>query len=406
MFYRSLFDTIEEASTLFPVILVTGPRQVGKTTLLEMCSNKKHRYVTLDDLETRKLALTDPKLFLETFPAPLIIDEVQYAPDLLIYIKIRVDQSKKNGEYWLTGSQKFRLMQGITESLAGRVAVIDLLGLSLAEIQNRAKHQTPFLPTKSWFSKNRDLKGLSAPELFEKIWLGFFPRLHQSNGKRRDLFYRSYVQTYIERDVSDLVNVNNRNRFYDFLVALAARTGQLLNIADLSRDVGIDQKTASRWVNILETSGLVYLLRPYYRNITKRLITKTPKIYFLDTGLCAYLTKWPSSATLSTGAMSGAIFETFVFSELLKSYWHQGKDAPFYFYRDTQQNEVDLIIETADKLYPIEIKKRSNPGIEAAKAFSCLEKLDKEVGPGTIISLVTEPIPLSRNVTLIPASCL
>lgn len=406
MFQRTLQQTVEEISSVFPVLLVTGPRQVGKTTLLQMCAGKDTNYVTLDDLEERNLANQDPKLFLETHPTPLIIDEVQYAPELLIYIKINVDARGKSGDYWLTGSQKFHLMQGITESLAGRVGIIDLLGLSQSEIEGK-RCLKPFLPNSEWMeAAKKEHKRASLHEIYERIWLGSFPRLHQAKGKARNTFYRSYVQTYVERDVADLLSIQNRNRFYRFLVAVAARTGQLLCYSNIAKEVGIDQKTVTSWLSTLETSGLIYLLRPYYTNLSKRLIRKTPKLYFLDTGLCSYLTKWPDPLTLERGSMSGALFETYIFGELLKSYWHQGKEAPFYFYRDQDQNEVDLLIETADALYPIEIKKSAMPSREASKGFASLSKLGKKIGLGAVISLVDQAFPLTREVYAIPASYL
>lgn len=402
MFQRTLAKTIFEINQHFPVLLLTGPRQVGKTTLLELCADESRNYVTLDDLDIRQLAQRDPALFVQTYPAPLIIDEVQYAPELFSYIKIQVDKKKKNGLYWLTGSQKFHLMKGINESLAGRVAILDLLGFSQAEIDNRANLSIPFLPTPEWINQ---AKHSSTPhkliEIYKRIWTGSFPRIYQKDDSIRDIFYRSYVQTYIQRDVKDILNISNEISFYNFLVAIAARTGQLLNYADLARDVGIDNKTVKKWLSILEASGLVYLLQPYYRNITKRLV-KTPKIYFLDTGLCSYLTKWTDAQSLEAGAMSGAILETYLFSEILKSYWHNGKEPNFYYYRDVDQKEIDLIIETGDSFHAVEFKKTATPSNTAAKHFPVLEKLEKKLAASAVICFVEKDIPLSPQVTAIP----
>lgn len=404
---RTLDSTLNQASSLFSVVLVTGPRQVGKTTLLEFCATHNRNYVTLDDLEQRDLAQHDPALFLQMHPSPVIIDEVQYAPGLLSMIKMVVDKEKKPGLFWLTGSQKFHLMKGITETLAGRVAVIDMLGFSQSEIEERADKSPPFLPTKVWLDNakqyaNRPKKLM---EIYNSIWRGSYPKLLLDSNMPRDMFYKSYIQTYIQRDVRDLTKVGNEIAFQKFLRAIAARTGQLLNYADLARDVDIDQKTAKAWLSILETSGLVYLLYPYYSNVTKRLV-KTPKAYFLDTGLCAYLTQWSTPESLEAGAMSGAILETYMFTEILKSYWHNGKEAYFYFYRDKDQKEIDLIIEQDGTLYPIEFKKTATPSRNASKSFPVLEKFQKNIGPGAVICLREEEVLLSREVTAIPVGYL
>jgi predicted AAA+ superfamily ATPase len=407
MYQRTLQQTIHTISESFPVLMLTGPRQVGKTTLLEMCSEGERTYVTLDDLDARSLAQRDPALFLQTWAAPLSIDEIQYAPQLFSAIKIIVDRDKRNGLFWLTGSQKFHLMRGITESLAGRVAIVDLLGLSQAELDGRAAASRPFMPTTEWIAHARQMvQELARPkrlkEIYRQIWLGSYPRLIEQGAKARDLFYRSYIQTYIQRDVQDVLKVSDQMAFNRFLGAVAARTGQLLNYASLARDVEVDNKTAKSWLSILETSGLVYLLQPYHRNLTKRLV-KTPKLYFLDTGLAAYLTKWPDAASLEAGSMSGALLETWLFSEILKSYWHNGQEANFFFYRDTDQREVDLLIEAGDTLYPVEFKKTASPSQNAARQFTVLEKLGKAVGPGAVICFVERDIPLSPRVTAIPA---
>jgi uncharacterized protein len=406
MFQRTLAKAIIEINRHFPVLLLTGPRQVGKTTLLELCADEGRRYVSLDDLDLRQLAQNDPGLFVQTYPAPLIIDEVQYAPELFSYIKIQVDKEKKNGLYWLTGSQKFHLMKGISESLAGRVAIVDLLGLSQAELDNKASQSMPFLPTPEWINHARSTaKPHKVIDIYKRIWMGSFPRIYQADDSMRDIFYRSYVQTYIQRDVKDILNITNELTFYNFLVAIAARTGQLLNYADLARDVGIDNKTVKSWLSILETSGLVYLLQPYFRNITKRLI-KTPKVYFLDTGLCTYLTKWPNAESLEAGAMSGALLETYLFTEILKSYWHNGKEPNFFYYRDTDQKEIDLVIETGDSFHAIEFKKTATPSNTATKSFPVLEKLEKKLAASAVICFVEKDIPLSPKITAIPVSYL
>jgi predicted AAA+ superfamily ATPase len=419
MYQRTLNKALLKISQNFPVLLLTGPRQVGKTTLLQSCSEKEEKgrvYITLDDVEMRTLAKEEPSLFIKSYPPPLIIDEIQYAPELLSYIKIAIDQSQENGMYWLTGSQKFHLMDGIQESLAGRVAVLDLLGLSQQELYYQGTLSQPFSPSSIWIeeaaTKYRNTQLQNAPnssetlqKVYEQIWLGSFPRVHNQDPSVRDIFYKSYIQTYIQRDIRDILNINNENTFYKFLGAVAARTGQLLNYADLARDVDVDNKTVKSWLSALETSGLVYLLRPYYNNRTKRLV-KAPKLYFLDTGLCTYLTKWTTAESLEIGAMSGAILETYILGEILKSYWHNGIESHFYYYRDSNQKEIDLLIETGDTLYPLEFKKTASPSKKASKNFHLAEGLGKELGMGGVVCLVDKHIPLSQTVMAIPVAYL
>ena len=407
MYKRTLTQTIQRISQSFPILLLTGPRQVGKTTLLEMCAEGGRNYVSLDNLEVRQLAQNDPGLFIQTYPPPLVIDEVQYAPELFSSIKMVVDREQKNDLFWLTGSQKFHLMSRVTESLAGRVAIINLLGLSQAEIHHRAENSQSFLPTQDWIKTT----GESGPvvlglmDIYQSIWLGSFPRVRNNQHSERDIFYSSYVQTYIQRDIQDILHISDHLSFHKFLCAVAARTGQLLNYASLARDVGIDHKTAKAWLSVLETAGLIYLLWPYHNNLSKRLV-KVPKLYFLDTGLCSYLTKWPTSESLEAGAMSGAILETYLFTEILKSYWHNGKEAHFYYYRDQDQKEVDLLIEVGDTLHPVEFKKTGTPSQTASKHFRLLTKLGKQVGHGAVVCFVERAIPLSESVTAIPISYL
>ena len=301
-------------------------------------------------------------------------------------------------------------MRGITESLAGRVAILDLLGFSQAEIEQRDQGTSPFLPTAEWLrsaevSKHRENRLM---EIYQSIWLGSFPRVVLAGAGARDVFYGSYVQTYIQRDVRALARVGDEMAFHRLLRAAAARTGQLINYADLARDVGVDQKTVKSWISILETSGIIYLLQPYHNKVTKRTI-KTPKLYFLDTGLCAHLTQWSSPETLEAGAMSGAILETWVFSEILKSYWHRAQQAYFYFFRDKDGREVDLLIERDNTLHPVEIKKSASPGRSASRGFSVLERLGgstANIGSGAIVCLRESPVALDSRVTAIPAAYL
>ncbi|CAL4869632.1 putative protein (plasmid) [Asticcacaulis sp. MM231] len=404
--HRTLAETLKSVSTVFSVVLVTGPRQVGKTTLLRDCAEPGRSYVSLDDLDQRTLAQTDPALFLQLHKPPLIIDEVQYAPQLFSVIKSLVDQTQTRGQYWLTGSQKFHLMHGISETLAGRIAILDLIGLSQAERDDRAADQAPFTPTRGWLEAARTKTSSSAVmDVYRTIWTGSFPAIALNPDMPRDIFYSSYIQTYIQRDVRDLTRVGNEIAFARFLRAVAARTGQLINYADMARDVDVDQKTIKAWLSILETSGLVFMLQPYHNNITNRLV-KTPKLYFLDTGLCAYLTQWSTPEALEAGAMSGAILETYMMAEILKSYWNRGKAGHFYFYRDRDQKEIDLIISQDGMLYPIEFKKTMTPSLGASKNFAALEALKQPVGDGCVLCLKDADIPLSKSVWAIPVGYL
>ncbi len=401
---RTLENFFVDASQQFPIILVTGPRQVGKTTFLRHLSEgAKRTYVTLDDPNLAALAKEEPKLFLERFKPPVLIDEIQYAPELLPFIKMHVDESHRKGEFWLTGSQQFQLMKGVAESLAGRVAVINLLGLSLAEQQNYAAEALPFLPLPDLLQiRSKSSHRLNLLELYQKIWLGSFPSVALNPQMDRNLFYSSYVQTYIQRDIRDLAKVGDEIAFLKFLRAAAARTGQLLNLTELTRDCGISVPTAKHWLSILQASGIVYLLEPYFTNVTKRLI-KTPKLYFLDTGLCCYLTEWSSPETLEAGAMSGAILETFMLIEIIKSFWHNGRQAPLYYYRDKDKKEIDVLIFQDQTIYPLEIKKTANIQKTLVKHFSLLKNLNLTIGPGGLICLADSLLPIIPGVNAIPA---
>lgn len=399
-FKRTLAASLKKASETFSIVLITGPRQVGKTTLLEHCSQDDRTYVTLDDPQIRALAKSDPALFFQRFKLPLLIDEVQYAPELFSYLKMIVDKEKKTGMFWLTGSQQFHLMKNISESLAGRVAILDLQGLSQCEKFNKP-FRPPFLPT----DKLEKIEELDLKSVYEIILKGSYPALYAQENIDRKLFYSSYLRTYLERDVRDLLNISDEQKFVTFLKVVAARTGQLLNYTDIARDTDVSQNTVKSWISILQTSGLIYLLQPYFNNITSRAI-KTPKLYFLDTGLCCYLTGWDNSQTLETGAMSGAIFETYVVSEIIKSYLHNGKQIQIYFYRDKEKKEIDVLIEENGKLYPVEIKKNANPTIKDVKNFSVLDSTSMPKGQGAIICFSNNYLPLTNDITIIPVSYL
>ena len=401
--HRAIEETLRTISNTFPVLLVTGPRQVGKSTLLNQLMNENRTVISLDDLEIRKLAKEDPALFMQRYRPPLLIDEVQYAPELFPYIKLAVDSSHKNGDFWLTGSQAFQLMEGVSESLAGRVGVINLLGLSENEI--RGSSSTPFVVNPDeLIQRSQKLEEQNISDVFERIFLGSFPRLYADNAPNRDIYFESYIQTYIQRDVRKLTQVANELAFQTFMIAVAARTARPLVYDELANEVGVSAPTVKKWISILRTSGLVTLVQPYHNNILKR-ATKMPLLHFMDTGLAAYLLKWTSPETLETGAMSGQFFESYVFSELYKSYLNTGKEPPFFYYRDKEKREIDLLINQNNTLHPIEIKKSASPGKEAIKNFRALDALKGSkttVGTGCVICMSNNIIPLDENNWQVP----
>lgn len=404
---RTLEPAIIRASQQFPVVLLTGARQVGKTTLLRQLSQGGRGYVTLDDPLVLSLAKTDPALFMQRFPPPVLIDEIQYAPELLPYIKMAADRAdglnRQPGLFWLTGSQQFHLMQGVSESLAGRVAVLHLLGLSRSELLGQGLAATPFLPTSEEISRRSAGRGrLTLQELYRLIWRGALPAIALNAAVERDLFYSSYVQTYLQRDVRALARVGDELAFLRFLRATAARTGQLLNLTDLARDADVAPNTAKHWLSILQTAEIVHLLEPYHTNLTQRLV-KSPKLYFLDTGLATYLTEWASPETLEAGALSGPILETWIVAEVLKSFWHAGRQPPTTYYRDKDQREIDLLLVQDGIAYPLEIKKTASPSRADVRHFAALERLGLPIGPGGVICLAEQSLPLTASAQSIPA---
>jgi uncharacterized protein len=403
---RTLNEGWLAASRQFPAMLLTGPRQVGKTTFLQHICAKDRRYVTLDDPAVRMLANSDPALFMERYPPPILIDEIQYAPGLLPYIKMEVDSKRKPDAFWLTGSQQFSLMKGISETLAGRVAIMNMLGFSNRERHRLELDVPPFLPEEQVIRKRQShSKPLGLKEIFNDIWTGTLPAIAAGAVKDRDIFYSSYLQTYLQRDIRDMAKLGDESSFLRFLKACAARTGQLLNLSELARDADVSPNTAKSWLSILQTSFQVYLLPPYHSNITKRLV-KRPKLYFLDTGLCSYLTEWSSPETLEAGAMSGAIFETYVFGEIIKSWWHKGKQPQIYYYRDRDGQEIDFLLIYDRVMYPLEAKKAASPKSEWFKSFTALNQLKMKIGEGAVICMAKDVIPLEKNISVIPVGVL
>jgi hypothetical protein len=388
---------------MFPAVLVTGARQVGKTTLIKHVA-PDIAYLTLDDPVLLQSALNETGNFFKSTPPPLIVDEIQYAPVLFSYIKMIADESGKKGQFYLTGSQQFRMMKNVSESLAGRIGIVNLLGLSLREIQG-IDFDKEFVPSQKYLrERKRSVKPADYKEIWAIIHKGSMPALYAADMDWKT-FYGSYVKTYIERDVRDLTQVGDELKFVKFMTVIAGRTSQMLNLSSMAGDVGISVPTAERWVSILAASNIVYLLQPYFNNITKRAV-KTPKLYFLDTGLAAYLTRWSNAEVLEAGAMAGAFFETFVIAEVLKSYYNSGIfEPPLYYFRDKDRNEVDLIIEQDRVLYPLEIKKTSNPSKEHIKGFPALKRISGiQVGPGGIICMYDRMVSIDENNVTIPVT--
>ena len=389
----------------FKVILVTGPRQVGKTTMIKkLMEGTDRKYVTLDDLEMRRMAKEDPKTFIEVFPPPVFIDEVQYAPELFSYIKIQVDNRQLNGDYWLSGSQIFSLMRGVSESLAGRVCLLDLFPLSQNEIYNH----NPCLPLETDFasiqSRLEHIPDATPTEIFARIYNGGMPQLISGETEDRDKFYQSYIRTYIERDVRDLSGDIDVLKFHRFITSLAARCSQLVNYKSIADDADIDQATAKNWLDIMETLGLIFYLYPYSNNMLKRTI-KSPKLYFYDSGLTAYLTRWNSVEALMNGAQAGAILENYVISEIKKGCHNCGIEPRLYYYRDKDGKEIDVLWEANGALYPLEIKKTHNPPTQLTRVFNILEKTGKTIGQGGVVCLRNDFQPLDQNNSVIPVRC-
>lgn len=396
---RALVSVVKEVSNAYPVLLITGPRQVGKTTLLDYVAEEERKYISLDDPVARQLAKEEPLLFLQRYEPPVTIGEIQYVPELLPYIKLHVDKNKKNGDFWLTGSQMFQMMKGVSESLAGRVGIIPMQGLSISEL-NKLPNEPYSTDTKRLMKRRQIAKKMNLREVYDQIFKGSMPAVYAKE-QSIERFYASYVDTYIYRDIRDLTQVADEMQFQRFLTACAARTSQMVNYSELAKDVGISATTAKHWLSVLVSSGIVALVEPYYSNVLKRMV-KSPNMYFMDTGLCAYLTRWTSSETLEISAMSGAFFETFVVSEIIKSYLNAGKRPPIFYYRDFDQKEIDLIIEANGKLYPIEIKKSANPKNNAGRHFSVLKKIDKEYGNGSVVCMSDDLTPINNEVWAVP----
>lgn len=415
---RNIEEIIINRAKSNKAILLTGPRQVGKSTLY------KHLFpnvnsVTFDDDLLLAQATEDPQMFLYNNPSPLMIDEVQKCPSIFNRLKIVLDNTDKMSNYYLTGSQKLQLMAGVSESLAGRVSIIELEGLTLREI-NGISFNKHFIPTKEYIEqREKDIKKVD--DIWTIIHRGFYPELYSNENKDWVDFYQSYVKTYLERDVNQLLKAKNYLTFVKFMTSVAARTGEVLNYANIADEVGVSEITIREWISILEKSGIIYILKPYTPSALNRGI-KSPKVYFRDTGLACYLTRWLTPETLKNGAMAGAMFETFVINEILKSYSNEGMDYDFsvYYYngRDKKKRfangveeevdgEIDLIISENGVLYPIEIKKTANPKADMASEFDVLDKVkESQRGMGAIICMYDKKMYLRENLVVLPISYL
>lgn len=402
---RSIEETVKRISGQFKVLLLTGARQVGKTTLLKHLASNGRTYVTLDDLAVRSLALSDPALFLQRYTPPLLIDEIQYAPQLLSYIKIYADTKGQNGDIWLTGSQRLPLMQGVTESLAGRVGIVDLQGLTAGEI-NGTSFNAPFLPSSEQllYRVNYACKH-SLKEIYKLIWQGSMPALYNGGEQDWQSYYASYVQTFLQRDVMKLLQVNDEMLYFRFLCAAAGQTGKMINYAELAKAAEVSAPTAKQWIKILEAAGIIYLLQPFMPPGSKYIV-KAPKLYFFDTGLAAYLTRWTNAEALEMGAMSGEFFETWAVTEIYKSYANKGITPPLYYLKNFNGKELELIIYENGTAYPLAIKKSAYPQ-KAVKTFGILEPVENDAkintGEGGIICFADDLLPAAEGLWYIPA---
>ena len=400
---RHMENRILELSRSYSAILLTGPRQAGKTTMLRELAKKENlgrKYVTLDDLTERDMAKNDPTLFLQLHQPPVLIDEVQYAPELFTYIKIHIDEHHNPGDFWMIGSQIFRLMRGVQESLTGRVALLHMSPMSQREIIGAPC--VPFKTSMEQLLAERDhIQPVTTPELFARLWRGSMPGLIDGQAPDRNVFYSSYLSTYVERDVRELSGNVDALKFNRFVTAVAARCSQLLNYNALAEDSDIDIHTSKAWISILETLGIIFLLHPYSNNVLKRTI-KTPKVYFYDTGLVCYLTRWSSPEVAESGAMSGALLENYTVSEIMKSYQNAGLEPYLYFYRDRDAKEIDVILEGDGRLCPLEIKKTAMPDTRLTRVFNVIDKSPLQLGIGAVLCMADKFSAFDSNNLIVP----
>jgi predicted AAA+ superfamily ATPase len=403
---RSLERKFARMSEFFKAVLVTGARQVGKTTMLKHLAEGQNRtYVTLDNLMARELAKTDPVLFFQTYKPPIIIDEVQHAPELFSQIKIICDESEETGLFWLTGSQQFAMMKNVRETLAGRIGILELYSLSKNEKDGVVFDNELDFTLDCLLSRQKSVPKNDVVRVFEHIWRGGMPQVFRADAEQRQEYYDSYVNTYLMRDVADLGGVTDTLRFGKFLTACAALVSGQVNYKNLSDASDISQPTAKEWLRLLEGLGIVYILQPYSNNALSRL-TKTPKLYFCDTGLCAHLSMWLTPETLMNGAANGHYFENYVVAELLKNYAYSQTKANMTYFRDSNSKEIDVFVEESGLIHPLEIKKSANPGTRDVKKFEVLDKAAARRGAGGIVCMCEEVIPIDARNCFIPCNLL
>lgn len=385
---------------MFSVVLVCGPRQAGKTTMLKHLAQGTNRtYVTLDDLDNRELAINDPKLFFQKFPTPILIDEIQFAPNLLSYIKLYADENGKPGEFWLTGSQSYKIMKNVSESLAGRIGIMHMYPMIHDEISGNLSKLPSAFDFDTLAKINRPV--LDLRQTFDYIFKGGMPKALDYDDEMRKEYYASYISTFLLKDIMELGGITDTVRFNKFLCACASLNSNVVNFATLSSIADISQPTAKEWLQLLQGMGIVYLVEPYFNNTLKRL-TKSPKLYFVDTGLCAYLAKIPSKEILLSSAFAGAYFENFVVNQFFVKCELSANHPNLYFYRDCDQNEVDILLESADGITPLEIKLSANPNKRDLTKFKVLDKLALPIKSGGIICLINSLYPADDNNSLIP----
>ena len=400
--HRHLEPKFLKMSNFFKVVLVTGARQVGKTTMLKHLSENR-TYVSLDDIDTLTLAKEDPKLFFMRYRPPIIIDEVQKAPELFPYIKILCDESEKTGLFWLTGSEQFSMMKNVTESLAGRIGIMTLYPLSMNEI-NEVTFDTPLnFSLDSLVKREKQAKPFNLNSVFSQIWKGGMPQVQNADAEQRSLYYASYIDTYLMRDVATAGGITDEMRFKKFLTACAANTSQQLNFANLAMLSEVSQPTAKSWLMLLERLHIVYLLAPYANNKLKRL-AKAPKLYFWDTGLCSYLAKWLSAETLINGNASGYYFENFVVTELIKNLEYSSINYDISYFRNSNSKEIDVFLESEEKIHPLEIKLSACPNKREVKKYSVLDTNSISRGDGGIICMSPTVIPIDESNCYIPVN--
>ena len=404
--HRSLERKFLKMSHAFKVVMVTGARQVGKSTMLKYLAQDSGRtYVSMDDGDVRELANHDPKLFFQMYQPPVLIDEVQKAPALFEQIKILCDESEERGRFWLTGSQSKKLMKQAGDSLAGRIGILKMYSLSAKELEGRPDDIPDSYSLSSLLQRKKALPDNNILDVYSRIWEGGMPDMISMDAEIRREYWNSYIDAYLMRDAVEDNGILDTEGFRKFLRACAAFSGELVNYNDLGSAAGVSGSTAKEWAKVLQTMGIIFLLEPYYNNELKRMI-KTPKLYFCDTGLCAFLSSWTSRDTLLNGAASGHYLENYVVSEMLRNSSYGEKKVNLNFYRDTNQKEIDLVLEMDGQLHPFEIKRAASPDPKAIRAFSLLAKSGKEIGPGGIICMAAKPFPINADNNLVPVNLL